>query len=89
VTVPTPGGGSRTDLGDMQLFDLVVSPWPSPETGLRFGVGPTFVFPTATSKFAGEGAWQVGPAFAAVYTGLPGFVIGFLLQNPISFLHLA
>jgi hypothetical protein len=84
---PDAGGGSRTDLGDIQLFDLVVSPWPSPETGLRFGVGPTFVFPTATSKFAGEGAWQVGPAFAAVYTGLPGFVIGFLLQNPISFAY--
>ena len=87
VTVPTPGGGSRTDLGDMQLFDLAVSPWPSPETGLRFGLGPTFVFPTATSKFAGQGAWQAGPAFAAVYTGFPRLVIGFLLQNPISFAY--
>ena len=66
VTVPTPGGGTRTDFGDMQLFDLAVLPWPPAETGLR-----KFVFPTATSKFAGQGAWQAAPACAAVYTGVP------------------
>ena len=87
VTVPTPGGGTRTDFGDMQLFDLAVLPWPPAETGLRFGLGPTFVFPTATSKFAGQGAWQAGPACAAVYTGVPRLLIGFLLQNPISFAY--
>ena len=87
VTVPTPRGGTRTDFGDMQLFDLAVSPWPPAETGLRFGLGPTFVFPTATSKFAGQGAWQAGPAFAAVYTGVPRLLMGFLLQNPISFAY--
>jgi len=87
VTVPTLRGGTRTDFGDMQLFDLAVPPWPSKETGLRFGLGPTFVFPTATSKFAGQGAWQAGPAFAAVYTGVPRMLIGFLLQNPISFAY--
>jgi len=57
------------------------------ETGLTFGLGPTFVFPTATSKFAGQGAWQAGPACAAVYTGVPRLLIGFLLQNPISFAY--
>ena len=87
VIVPTPGGGTRTDFGDMQLFDLAVLPWPPAETGLRFGLGPTFVFPTATSKFAGQGAWQAGPACAAVYTGVPRLLIGFLLQNPISFAY--
>jgi len=87
VTVPVPRGGTRTDLGDMQLFDLAVSPWPPAETGLRLGLGPTFVFPTATSKLAGQGAWQAGPAFAAVYTGVPRLLVGFLLQNPISFAY--
>src|SRR6516165_10588126 len=87
VTVPTPRGSTRTDFGDIQLFDLAVSPWPPAETGLRFGLGPTFVFPTATSKFAGQGAWQAGPACAAVYTGVPRLLIGFLLQNPISFAY--
>jgi hypothetical protein len=45
------------------------------------------VFPTATSKLAGQGAWQAGPAFAAVYTGTPRLLVGFLLQNPISFAY--
>jgi len=87
VTVPTPRGGTRTEFGDMQLFDLAVPPWPAVETGFRFGLGPTFVFPTATSKSAGQGAWQAGPAVAAVYTGVPGLLAGFLLQNPISFAY--
>src|SRR5277367_4258379 len=39
VTVPTPRGGTRTDFGDIQLFDLAVLPWPRAETGLRFGLG--------------------------------------------------
>jgi len=87
VTIPTPRGGTRTEFGDMQLFDLAVPPWPAVETGFRFGLGPTFVFPTATSKSAGQGAWQAGPAVAAVYTGVPGLLAGFLLQNPISFAY--
>ena len=49
VTVPGPKGGTRTDFGDTQLFDLAVLPWPPAETGLRFGLGPTFVFPTANA----------------------------------------
>src|SRR6516165_9742557 len=84
VTVPASKGGTLTEFGDMQLFDLAVLPWPQAETGLRLGLGPTFVFPTATSKLAGQGAWQAGPAFAAVYTGVPRLLVGFLLQNQIS-----
>jgi hypothetical protein len=86
VTVPTGKPGmTRTEFGDMQLFDLLVLPWPEGRTGLKIGVGPTFVFPTATSKTAGQGAWQAGPACGAAYTGIPGFLAGFLFQNPISF----
>ena len=87
VTVPSSRGGSRTELGDTNLFDLAVLPWPSNETGLKFGVGPTFTFPTATSASAGQGAWQAGPAIAAAYLGIPWFLSGFLLQNPISFAY--
>jgi hypothetical protein len=87
VTGPNPNGGTRTDFGDMQLFDLAVPPWPPADSGIRLGFGPTLVFPTATSKSAGQGAWQAGPAFAAVYTGIPNLLIGFLLQNPISFAY--
>lgn len=88
VTVPTgKGEGTRTELGDMQLFDLFVLPWPKHESGLRVGVGPTFVFPTATFPTAGQGAWQVGPALGAVYKGTPRLLLGLLVQNPISFAY--
>lgn len=88
VTVPSSRGGSRTEFGDLPLFDLAVLPWPDRrKTGWLMGLGPTFVFPTATSKSAGQGAWQAGPAFGAIYTGVPGLLVGFLLQNPISFAY--
>src|SRR3984885_8505470 len=81
VTVPSAKGGTRTEFGDMQLFDLAVLPWPGDKTNIKIGLGPMFVFPTATSRSAGQGAWQAGPAFGGLYTGIPSFVMGFLLQN--------
>ena len=89
VTVPSARGGTRTEFGDMQLLDVAVLPWPRRETGLLIGIGPTFVFPTATSKSAGQGAWQAGPAIGAVYKGIPWFVAGFIFQDPISFAYSA
>jgi hypothetical protein len=89
VTVPSSRGGTRTEFSDLQLFDLAVLPWPSPkETGLLWGMGPSFVFPTATSKSAGEGAWEAGPALGMIYTRIPGLLIGFVAQNPISFSYI-
>jgi hypothetical protein len=87
VTVPDPRGGTRTDFGDMQLFDLAVIPWPGRDSGLLMGLGPLFVFPTATNPAAGQSAWQAGPAFGAVYKGLPGWLFGCLIQDPISFAY--
>jgi hypothetical protein len=88
VTVPTGRGSqTRTEFGDMQLFDLGVLPWPGRETGLLMGVGPLFVFPTASHRSAGQSAWQAGPAFAAIYKGIPGLLFGALVQNPISFAY--
>jgi hypothetical protein len=88
VTVPSSRGGSRTEFGDLQVFDIAVLPWPDrKKTGLLWGVGLTFTFPTATSKSAGEGSWQAGPALGAIYTGIPGLLVGFVAQNPISFAY--
>jgi hypothetical protein len=87
VTVPTGRGGTKTAFGDMQLFDLAVLPWPGRETGLLFGAGPVFVFPTATQREAGQGAWQAGPAFAAIHKGFAGWLFGCLVQDPISFAY--
>jgi hypothetical protein len=88
VTVPSSRGGTRTEFGDLPVFDIAALPWPDRQkTGLLIGVGPTFVFPTATSKSAGQGAWQVGPALGAIYTGVRGLLIGFIAQNPVSFAY--
>ena len=87
VTVPSSRGGSRTELGDIQVFDLAVLPWPSRQSGFAIGVGPTFVFPTATSRSAGQGSWQAGPSFAMAYTGIPWFLFGFIYQDQISFAY--
>jgi len=88
VTVPTGrGDATKTAFGDMQLFDLAVIPWPGKESGLTTGVGVVFVFPTATDRVAGQGAWQVGPAFGSIYKGIPGWLLGCLIQNPISFAY--
>lgn len=81
-----PSGSTITEFGDMELFDLFVSNWPDPkETGFGWAVGPTFVFPTGRVPKAGDHAWQIGPAAAAVYRGIPHLMIGFLWQEPMSF----
>jgi len=88
VTVPTgTGSETTTAFGDMALFDLVLLPWPSRSSGFLMAVGPIFVFPTATDDAAGQGAWQVGPAFGAIYRAIPGLLAGWLIQNPISFAY--
>jgi hypothetical protein len=86
VTVPTGRGDeTRTELGDTVLLDLAVLPLESRRRGLVVALGPVLVFPTATHRTAGQGAWQLGPALGAIYKGRPGLLVGFLLQNPISF----
>jgi len=89
VTKPLgKGAGTRTGFGDTQLFDLFVIPWPnSRETGFRWGIGPYFVFPTASWHGAGQGAWQLGPAWAFAYHGLPHLVISALFQQATSFAY--
>lgn len=77
-----------TEFTDMELFDLFVSNWPDPkQTGFGWGIGPTFVFPTGRVLAAGSHAWEVGPAAAAKYLGVPHLIVGFLFQNPISFAY--
>ena len=86
--MPSPRGGSRTEFGDLPVFDIALLPWITPEnSGFLVGVGPTFVLPTATSRSAGQGAWQAGPALGAIYTRIPRLLVGFVLQNPVSFAY--
>ncbi len=89
VTVPRNKGASTvTALDDFQLLDLFVMPWPNAkETAFRWGVGPYFVFPTSTSQFTGKGAWQMGPAWAFGFRGIPRLQIAGLFQQATSFAY--
>jgi hypothetical protein len=52
-------------LGDIQLASLIV---PNKEEGIIYGVGVTFIAPTAKdSTHIGQGLWQVGPAAGLFY----------------------
>ncbi len=89
VTVPNGKGASTTTAyDDMQLLDLFAIPWPnSKEIGLRLGIGPYLVFPTASSDRTGNKSWQMGPAGAFSYRGIPGLDIAGLLQQATSFAY--
>jgi hypothetical protein len=80
----TPFSGFK----DTQFLDLFESRWPDQETtDLRWGIGPYFVFPTATASLAGSGAWQAGPAVVFVYRGIPNLLLGGLVQQATSFAY--
>jgi hypothetical protein len=89
VTEPVSKGAStNTGYDDMQLLDLLIVPWPnSRETDFRWGIGPYFVFPTASIDQAGQGAWQIGPATGFAYRGIPGLNLSGLLQQATSFAY--
>ena len=55
--------GSETGFGDMQVFSLY---GPDKKGGLIWGVGLSFVFPTASSAYLGSGKFQMGPAAMAL-----------------------
>ena len=84
------GSSSRTitEFDDLQLFDLFISPWPDQAaTSFGWALGPMFIFPTATASETGKEAWQLGPALAMEFRGVPRMRIGFLFQNPISYAY--
>jgi len=89
VTVPNGKGASTTTaFDDVQLLDLFTIPWPnSKETHFRWGIGPYFVFPTASSDRAGKKSWQTGPAGGFSYRGIPGLNIAGLFQQATSFAY--
>ena len=48
------------------------------------GLGPTFIFPTASTDFTGQGKWQVGPAAIVGYLSQK-WLLGVFVQNWTSF----
>jgi len=82
VTLPLPDPiGTVTGFGDIRFVDLAIL---DAGHSLLFGIGPTFVFPTASDATSGQGKWQAGPAAAAAFAPR-NWLFGVLAQNPISF----
>jgi hypothetical protein len=79
VAVTLPDGS--TGFGDVHFLDIAVL-----DAGHRilWGVGPSFVFPTATKPTTGQGKWQAGPA-AAIAISPERWLVGVLAQELISF----
>ena len=51
-------------LGDLTLLELLS---PAHSGNWVLGAGPTAIFPTATSRFTGQGKWQLGPSIVVGY----------------------
>jgi hypothetical protein len=67
----------RLEFGDTTLLEMLS---PAKSGPWLLGAGPTFIFPTATSRFAGQGQWQAGPAVVVGYLG-KDFIVGAFPQQ--------
>lgn len=89
VSQPHPDRNNPTDIdrttafGDMILLEML-SPSPKLVGNWLLGLGPTFIFPTASTDYTGQGKWQVGPAALVGYLSKK-WILGAFVQNWQSF----
>ena len=69
-------------LGDLNVFDAFLLPR---HGTTQFGVGPLFVFPTATNDALGAGKWQAGAAVVVVLEPAPDLMVIGLVTYHHSF----
>src|SRR5262245_52626503 len=72
-----------TDFGDIVWLELL-SPSPRLAGNWILGAGPTFIFPSASSRWTGQGKWQVGPSVVVGYLS-DKWIAGAFLQQWFSF----
>jgi hypothetical protein len=89
-SVPHPDPGSNpvdydrtTTFGDIVLLELL-SPSPKLAGDWLLGAGPTFILPTAGSRWTGQGKWQAGPSVVAGYLSKK-WIAGLFVQQWFSF----
>ena len=68
----------KSGLGDLVL-PVLGSPNPKPGDKWGWGLGPTFLFPTATKDELGTDTWEIGPAALLTYK-TEEITTGFLAQ---------
>jgi len=77
ISQPAPGPDRTTGLGDLNFTGFISPKIPGK---VIWGVGPAFIFPTATDDVLGTGKWSAGPS--VVVLTMPGqWVIGGLISN--------
>lgn len=81
VFFPGEGWGRRQGFGDIALVSLLS---PNNESKFIWGVGPTFIFPTASPRILGQQKYQAGPAAVGLYMSKK-WVAGALAQQWWSF----
>jgi len=69
-------------VGDLTFVDVYAIPLDRIDTTV--GGGYTAILPTSTDRSVGLGEWQIGPAVFGVTRAIPNWVIGGLVQAPIS-----
>jgi hypothetical protein len=69
--------GSKTGFGDIQMLSML---GPNRKSGIVWGAGGTFKFPTASNDVLGQDKYQAGPALMLFRMKKP-LTIGFLLQH--------
>jgi hypothetical protein len=72
-----------TGFGDTILLEMF-SPGPALVGNWLLGLGPTFIFPTASSDFTGQGKYQAGPGALVGYLA-EKWILGAFVQNWTSF----
>ena len=80
VDVPDPARGTfeeHSGFGDMSVSSFLS---PAHSQGFLWGLGPSFIFPTASSDELGAGKYQAGPAVLGLYMGKEWIVGGLLNQ---------
>jgi hypothetical protein len=82
IPVPQPPGPPAQQTGVYGFGDLNPSFFLSPKKSkVIWGIGPTFVFPTATNTtYLGQGKFSMGPSLV-VLVQPPHWTIGFLANN--------
>ncbi len=66
------------------IFMVHISPSPRLSGNWLLGIGPTFIFPTASTDATGQGKWQVGPSGIVGYLSQE-WILGGFVQNWSSF----
>jgi len=89
ASVPHPGTAPPSDVdravgfGDTTLLQLI-SPGSELVGNWLLGAGPSWIFPSASSDFTGQGKYQVGPGVLVGYLS-EKWILGALVQNWWSF----